>query len=305
MASIPRVLYSSSRGSISNFKVVALRFPNIPKDQTSKVFRQSLYTSTNALKVLNESTALVQDGINIKEFPILIRRIDKSSFPFTSHSYTGENIRDINDFEVSFKQILHDCKTVSDVFKLLEVPPDKVEGYSAAFALQRLHTLMYLNTEWLQIHSFIRTAVMKELYETVQRDIRLISNSTLVNLIDCYLATQGFSPSCIDAINDEIMCRLVAGVFQSEELLSLIQSLSSASSRSTNNIFPPLSKHQSLSEVLFENASKYLASDPPPKENVEPFDKFMAKASHPMMREVVKSKCLELLRNAWVHLSTR
>lgn len=301
MASLRRVLSSSTRQSLAPFKAACvqqgLKCPN------STSWQKSISTSSHALKVLSQSTILVQDGVSFTELPVLIRRVDRGSFPFTSHSYTGENIREINQFETSFKEVLQNCATVSDVFKLLEVPPDKVEGYSAAFALRRLHALMHLNTEWLQIHSFIRTAVMRELYETVQRDIQFISNSTLISLVDCYQAAQGFSPSCLKSINDEISFRLVGGVFYIDELLCLIQSLTNSSSRSFENIFPSLRDHPSLSEILFENVTKFLSSGQT-NETAEPFDKFIAK-SNPAVKEKVNEECCELLRNAWVHLTSR
>ena len=70
--------------------------------------------------VLTTSTTMKQDGSVIEELPILIRRVTRDSYPFTSHSYCG-NIRDESDFEKTFKQTLQECTTVSDVFKLLEV----------------------------------------------------------------------------------------------------------------------------------------------------------------------------------------
>ncbi|XP_005101362.2 uncharacterized protein LOC101854645 [Aplysia californica] len=276
-----------------------------PARRAEKWVRTRSYSDdAGKFKVLTQSTMLMQDGNDIEELPILIRRVTRDWFPFTTHTYSGGSIREESEFEASFRQILHDCSSVSDVFRLLEVPSDRVRGYSAAFALQRLHVLKHLNTDWNQIHSFIRSAVMRELYDTVQDDVAQLSNQTLISLVECYLAADGFSPSCMDAVNQEIQCRLGDSTFSVEELLTLANILKCVKKELSSKSSPPGMPKTSTMTIAAETKSRFLSSNVEESgKNAQYFDKFCAKAQE--NREVSQAKCSSLLDDIWIHVGTR
>uniref|UniRef100_A0A0B7A637 FAST kinase leucine-rich domain-containing protein n=1 Tax=Arion vulgaris TaxID=1028688 RepID=A0A0B7A637_9EUPU len=260
-------------------------------------------------RVLNHSTLLVQDGIDIEELPILIKRVTLNSFPFSSassHTYSGDTFHNESDFNTTFEQDLRNCSTVNDIFKLLEVPSEKVRGVSASLALKRLHILKYLSMDWHQIHSFIRSAVMRELYNTVEQDVKHLPNNILISLVGCYLTAEGFSPVCIDAINFEIQSRLGDEVFSIEELLSLVNVLKM--SKDTGMKHPSFNmgiKYPSLS-VVSENSSRLLSNDDGEElqMKMQQFDKYSSKIN-PEIREEIRLKCLEIANNVWIHLISR
>ncbi|RUS88457.1 hypothetical protein EGW08_003794 [Elysia chlorotica] len=261
-------------------------------------------------KILSQSSILVQDGTGIEELPILMRRATKDSFPFTPYSFAGASVKEESEFDVSFRQALQSCGSVNAVFKLLEVPHNQVEGYSAAFALQRLHELKSLNTEWHQIHSFIRSAVMRELYDRVQTDVKLLSPETLLSLVECYLAADGFSQSCVDSINEEIQVRLADSAFTIPELLKLAEILKE------KGAFPLKSKPLDLnvdnttknSDFVSQTLSAFsrdfeeFKADSTPKK--QHFDRFSAHSSIEI-KEKIHAKCEEILGNVWIHLVSR
>ncbi|CAL1548010.1 unnamed protein product [Lymnaea stagnalis] len=325
MASLNKRILQKSNEAIKSFRTLkTLHSQDITPSSgsgihclPSRIFQKDIlvgkslkkfYTTdnNNSIKVLSLSSILVQDGINIEELPILIRRATQNSFPFTSYSYSGEKIRDESEFEDSFRQVLQNCISVNDVFKLLEVPSDKVRGYSAAFALQRLHVLKYLNTDWNLIHSFIRSAVMRELYDTVEKDVGLLSNRTLISLVECYLAAEGFSPKCLDAINIEVQIRLADSTFSIEELLTLANILQSGTENIAKQV-PFITKPKTPTmSIVSENASRFLSNEDEDPEAVrmEHFDKFCAKLG-PHFHEEIKSNCTSILKNLWIHLNSR
>ena len=268
--------------------------------------------SNSKSKILSQSSILIQDGIGIEELPILMRRATKDSFPFTPYSYAGASVKEESEFDVSFRQALHGCGSVNAVFKLLEVPHNQVEGYSAAFALQRLHELKTLNTEWHQIHSFVRSAVMRELYDRVQADVKLLSPDTLLSLVECYLAADGFSLSCVDAINEEIQVRLAEGAFTITELLKLAEVLKEKgaiplkSKALSLNVDNTTKNSDFVSQTLstFSEDFKFNEFKEDSTLKVQHFDKFSAN-SRLEVQEKINAKCEELLGNVWIHLVSR
>ncbi|BFZ14336.1 hypothetical protein BsWGS_17403 [Bradybaena similaris] len=314
MASFNRIVLQKTSGSVSLIKtflcprVCLLGSTGTLKKLPHLNSRIHLFSSDSesSAKVLSQSMLIVQDGIDIEELPILIKRATSESFPLTSHSYTGQKFQEETEFDTTFRQDLCNCYSVNDVFRLLEVPSDKVRGLSASLALQKLHVLKYLNTDWHQIHSFIRSAVMRELYATVQQDVKLLFNSTLISLVECYVASDGFSLMCIDSINLEIQSRLGDGVLSIEELLNLAHIL--LSSKDTGIKHKPFSIGVQFSpfNIVSENSSRFLSNDEEDEHQVklDHFDKYCSK-SGPQVRKEIKSRCSELLDHVWVHLTSR
>ena len=171
--------------------------------------------------VVSVSSILLQDGLEIQELPILVRLLDKGMVPLTNHTYTGEQIRAMTAEDENFEYLLQQCVAVQDVFKLLEIPSERVNGYSASAALLRMWELQKMNSDWGDLHSFIRTAVMNELNDTVSRDIAKLSNETLISLVACYMHMESFGQECMSAINGEIEKRMVEELFSIEQLLSI------------------------------------------------------------------------------------
>ncbi|XP_076455547.1 FAST kinase domain-containing protein 3, mitochondrial-like [Babylonia areolata] len=171
--------------------------------------------------VVSVSSILLQDGLEIQELPILVRLLDKGALPLASHTYPGEHVRPMSAEDQDFHFLLQQCLSVRDVFKLLEIPSERVTGYSASAALQRLCELQKMNADWDDLHSFIRTAVMKELNDTVRKDVGQLSNETLVSLVSCYMNMDSFGQECLSAINGEIEKRMVEEQFSIENLCAV------------------------------------------------------------------------------------
>ncbi|CAG5126094.1 unnamed protein product [Candidula unifasciata] len=315
MASVNRMLLQKTFtcSVLKTSFIKAFLSPKVWSFDTSSLLRKlphlnsqiHLYSSgpESTANILSQSMLIFQDGVDIEELPVLVKRATSESFPFTSHSYTGQQFQEETEFDTTFRQDLCNCYSVNDVFRLLEVPSDKVRGISASLALQKLHVLKYLNTDWHQIHSFIRSAVMRELYDTVQQDVKLLSNSTLISLVECYVATDGFSLMCIDGINLEIQSRLGDGILSVEELLNLSQVLSK---HSGINHKPSVSGVKiSPVSIVSENSSRLLSNDGDEQQvKVDSFDKYCSKAG-PQVRTEIHSRCSQLRDHVWVHLTSR
>lgn len=190
--------------------------------------RSRSFPSQGKRNVLSTSTILSQDGLEIQELPVLVRLLDKNMVPFSNHSYTGEHIRPMTAEDENFQNLLQRCMSVTDVFKLLEIPLEKVTGYSASAALQRMAELQKMNKDWDDLPSFIRTAVMNELYDTVTKDVAQLSNDTLFSLVSCYVDMENFGPACASAVNAEIEKRMVEEKFEINELCGLSDTLQSS-----------------------------------------------------------------------------
>ncbi|KAL5009897.1 hypothetical protein ScPMuIL_012202 [Solemya velum] len=164
--------------------------------------------STSGRKVLSLSSIVLQDGLDIQELPIIVRKLDRSMFPFTKHMYASDDVKKISESDVYFKTKLQNCRTVKDIFKQLEVPSDKVTAYSIAFTLQRICQLKQSHMSADDFDSFISTAIMNELYDTLSKEISTLSNETLFSVVQCYLNMESFDVDCILHINEEVEKRL-------------------------------------------------------------------------------------------------
>ena len=213
--------------------------------------------------VVSVSSMLLQDGLEIQELPVLVRLLDKSLIPLTNHTYTGEQIGAQTAEDENFEFLLQQCAAVRDVFKLLEIPSERVNGYSASAALLRMCELQKMNSDWDDLHSFIRTAVMKELNDTVRRDIAKLPNETLVSLVACYMNMESFGLECMSAINGEIEKRMVEELFTIEELLSvncLLQTSERGDQDLINSIWVYIGNH--YHDLKEESIAHVLASLP-------------------------------------------
>jgi hypothetical protein len=176
--------------------------------------------------ILEQSTVLLQDGLEIQELPWVIRRLDPREFPFVvSATYAGDGPV-TGPQEDGFVRHLHECSTVQQVFKLLEVPGERVTASSAAFALQRICQLRSVSGID-DTNSFVRQAIMHELCETVALGLVHLSNSTVVSLAGCAaLASSNYDERFIELVNNEVEKRVGDAAFTISDLCSLIRVLS-------------------------------------------------------------------------------
>lgn len=170
--------------------------------------------------VLAHSTLLLQDGLEIQELPLIIRRMSVGEYPFTSIRYSGDEPGKFTEEENFFNEQLKACSNVRHIFKLLEVPGDTVSTNSAAMALQRLCQLQSASGTNL---SFVRKAIFNELCDTATTDSNVLSNKTMISLARCYLVSNDYSEVYIRRINDEIERRIGDGVFSIPELVSIVK----------------------------------------------------------------------------------
>ncbi|XP_064644203.1 FAST kinase domain-containing protein 3, mitochondrial-like [Lineus longissimus] len=178
-------------------------------------------------RILGRSTILLQDGIDIHELPLIIRRLDKSLVPVSNNMLSLDDVQKISEQEEVFKTRLQNCSTVRDVFRLLEIPSDQVTAYTAAFALIRVCQLQMHRNDWEQIDSFIKTAVMNELCDTVTRDIGYLTNDTVVGLVNCYMRTEVYPKGYQGKVDEEVERRIGDGKFSVSELVSIVKYISS------------------------------------------------------------------------------
>ncbi|XP_064594838.1 FAST kinase domain-containing protein 3, mitochondrial-like isoform X2 [Liolophura sinensis] len=192
---------------------------SVQNDSTTRV--------TGEKKLLSLSSLIRQDGLEIQELPIIVKRASQTFSPFSKILSCADSVKSLTEQDENFKLNLQNCVTVKQVFKLLEVPSDQVTGYSAAFALQRISQLRETSVAWDgdDIDNFIRTAVMNELYDTVIRDISCLSDETLIGLVKCYLSSDNFSKQCVLAINTEIENRLAESKFDLDDLCKISNDL--------------------------------------------------------------------------------
>lgn len=174
-------------------------------------------------KVLGHSTLLLQDGLEIQELPLVIRRMTVGEFPFTSIRYTGEESANFTEEESFFNEQLKACSSIKQVFSLLEVPGDAVTTQSASMALQRLCQLQSASRSSM---SFVRKAIFNELCDTATTDSHILSNKAVVALVLCYLNSNDYNQAYVRRINDELERRVGDGVFSIPELAFLIKVLS-------------------------------------------------------------------------------
>ena len=206
---------------------LTLTSPGQPATAVSPLALRRVHSSpsqqqgSSGRNVVSLSSLLIQDGLEIEELPILVRLLDKSMVPLTNHSFTGELIRPMTEEDANFQVLLQQCASVKDVFKLLEIPSERVTGYSATAALHRMCELQKMNRDWEDLHSFIRTAVMNELNSTVRKDLGKLSNETVLSLVSCYMDMESFGQECQSAINGEIEKRIVEEQFSLPELCLL------------------------------------------------------------------------------------
>ncbi|XP_041371898.1 FAST kinase domain-containing protein 3, mitochondrial-like [Gigantopelta aegis] len=180
-------------------------------------------------KILNISTLLLQDGLDIRELPLIVRCADGTMFPFTNHITAEEKPRQVTEEDETFKVLLQQCSSVKDIFRLLEIPTDKVTGHSASYALLRMCQLKNANRDWDDLDSFIRTAVMNELYDTVRKEISMLTNETITSLVKCFLRSPQFSQECRVDVHEEIERRIGDVQFSISELCALSEKLQRSS----------------------------------------------------------------------------
>lgn len=230
--------------SIMNFTIMARRTLQASKSLSKgiKIFLHKFQVQGHLLKshrqysnetyknrILSLSSILLQDGLDITELPIFIRKMDLTSFPYERTEFLPA-VKKMTEEEKSFRAQLQMCSSVKEVFQHLEVPSDVITGYTAAFALQKICHLQRNSNIEEGIDSFIQTAVMNELYEIVKKEVTILSNETLLCLVK-----NTFQPIntnvCFQFLFEEIERRISDNKFTINEIceLSCVSSLLSQS----------------------------------------------------------------------------
>lgn len=195
------------------------------KDLVEK-FQKACFSNGESLnkerKILSHSTILLQDGLEIHEIPLIMKRITGSEFPIMKTLSSPVDIRRETEAESSFKLQLRDCSTMRQVLKLLEVPSVSVTSYAAAFALQRLSNLVLVSDDG-DVHSFVQKAVLSELCDTVLREIKTLSAEALFGLIESSLNVDFFDEVFHDSLEHEVERRIGDSCFTIENICLAIR----------------------------------------------------------------------------------
>ncbi|KAK3602677.1 hypothetical protein CHS0354_017877 [Potamilus streckersoni] len=186
----------------------------------SQITCKSIDKSVDMKSILTQSTTIIQDQNDIQEMPVIVRMMDHSVFPFIKNTGKMEP-KIFTEDDKTFKADLQKCISIEEVFKKLEVPSDKVTGYSAAVALLQICKLKHCKAESKDLDSFISKAVMNELYHTVSKEISRLSNDIIISLAGCYLNSDTFQTNCVLKINKEIEKRIGDSAFEILELSQL------------------------------------------------------------------------------------
>lgn len=157
--------------------------------------------------------------------------MDNSEFPFSSQCYSGERIRKVSVQDLNFQNYLQSCRTTEQVLKLLEVPSELVTAYSAAFALHRMCQLASHSSIDQHIDCFIRRAILRELCDTICKEIQTLDNKTISQLLNCFIQTKGIPVEYVDAVFTEGQKRIADGAFSMDELLYLLNLMSTVVNR--------------------------------------------------------------------------
>lgn len=233
------------------------------------------FNKSSKLDELGQAVILIEDGPNIRELPVIVRKVSSNSVIFCenkieskfSSSLTVDPIsnRDVkenelktNDFEC--KEILeyfNKCYSARGIFAILEtIPTNEVTPIVALQALKRIVTL--------ENNKAVRNAPLNEFYKTVQHDTSgegLHENETftrtavLTQLVDKIVSTNdadillnGFLMVNRDIIGkyidqdiknrftNEILCRVTDGKFSIKQTCEAIKIFSDISSKSHENI---------------------------------------------------------------------
>ncbi|KAL3836287.1 hypothetical protein ACJMK2_021724 [Sinanodonta woodiana] len=184
--------------------------------------------SVDKKSILTRSTTIIQDRLDIQEMPVIVCRMDDFVFPLIKKTGKKEP-KILTEDDKTFKADLQKCMSVEEVFKKLEVPADRVTGYSAAFTLLQICKLKHCKADSKDLDSFISKAVMNELYDTVSEKISSLSNDIIISLASCYLSSDTFKKKCVLKINEEIEKRIGDSSFEILELSQLSVSFASVS----------------------------------------------------------------------------
>ena len=145
------------------------------------------------------------------------------------------------------------------MFSLLELPCDKLSAYSASCALQRLEQLTGISTPDdpnKTAVTFVQRAVLRDLCDTVVKELPSISTQILETLVQCHLTSTAYPSTFKQSIDDEIDHRLVNGSLTISELCSFVRLLSeniAGSSDRVHNIFVHLASR--CSEIGAQHVS--------------------------------------------------
>ncbi|ELT87654.1 hypothetical protein CAPTEDRAFT_218951 [Capitella teleta] len=173
-------------------------------------------------RILGYSSLMVQDGISIKELPMLIRRLDEASFPLTMSYPSERTVAGISQHDAEFQHKLQKCTTLRQVMKILEVPGDDVSAFSSAVAIERLSIMKTRSDD--NVDSFIKQAILNELCLTATRGICALSNDMLLRLMSSM--NQLRLTDLMGSVQDEMEVRMADRAFTITDLCKIISAVS-------------------------------------------------------------------------------
>lgn len=227
---------------------------------------QSLNKSKN-IDELDQTVILIEDGNNIRELPIIVRKVSSNSVIFcknklnsTFNKSVAELTKEGNLQEYECGEILeyfNKCYTARGIFAILEtIPANEVTPYVALQALKRIVTL--------ENNKAMRNVYMGEFYNSIKNEIfpeGLHENETftrtavLTQLVDIILSSpdnnillNGFLMVNRDIIGkfieqdnkyrftNEILCRVTDGKFSVKQTCDAIKVFSEIETTSKQSV---------------------------------------------------------------------
>lgn len=226
--------------NLQNLFKVALRRSVSLQVTTPRICSRYKHKST-----LGRSYVLMEDGVEITELPWIVKRLEAFELPSikTADSNTSSNKNNHSNNKKGFKysnnnnnsnnnkiivkwdevlfRMLQDCTTAEQIIKLLEIGEGEVTGETATATVTTLQS-----STQQDLNSLLQPVILQQLCESIIKDIKTLSNQSIISLIGCCLSSKLLGKELTEAVEEELEGRVVLSYFSVNQLCSLLTSLS-------------------------------------------------------------------------------
>lgn len=205
------------------------------------------YCIRHSSSKLGHSTILIQDGVNIQELPIIVRRLSGKDFIVLDNNLVPDDNQNETVAETNSKQELDEiingfnrCVTTEAIFKILDTMPlDEVTPLVALHALQKTYELdnnkvfrndyeKYIGSD--DSENFTRTAILNQLIDRISQTR---DNDVLVKGLEL-LSKDVFKSNTNhvkEKLKDEITLQISQNKFTLKQVCDTVRILSNCGNR--------------------------------------------------------------------------
>uniref|UniRef100_A0A8D8U4C5 FAST kinase domain-containing protein 3 n=1 Tax=Cacopsylla melanoneura TaxID=428564 RepID=A0A8D8U4C5_9HEMI len=211
------------------------------------IIRYSIRYASNDSNKLRHSTILIQDGVNVQELPIIVRRLSGKDFIILDNNLVPDEEHTNTISETNNKEELAEiingfnrCVTTDEIFKILDtMPAEEVTPLVALHALQKTYELdnnkvfrndysKYIGSD--ESENFTRTAILNQL---IDRICHTNNNDVLVKGLEL-LSKDVFksnTKSVKEKLKDEIILQISQNKFTLKQVCDTVRILSDCGNR--------------------------------------------------------------------------